>query len=224
MQSHQKHYQKEEYRRFSEKFRVMDIPLLELNDKNINVDLSRKVEKINLVFTGSMSESTANPSYFIKILERIDGIGFEFNIYGGTSSVMITNNISNSSLFGKKMFWHGIVSPDVAAQKQKEADILVSFGNDNECMIPSKIFEYIAQKKHVIHLYKSNTDSSIPYLEKYGNTTLINQKQELREENIKNVKNLLINLPDFIIEDQELLKRFYNNTPKPMADFIINLF
>ncbi|QBO59682.1 glycosyltransferase family protein [Chryseobacterium salivictor] len=223
MQSHQNHYKQEEYKRFESKFVIMDIPLFELNDTNPNVDLNKKGEKINLVFTGSMSESTADPSYFIKILESVDDMVFEFNIYGGTSSVTISNNIKNSYLYGKKIFWHGVVSPEKAAQKQKEADILISFGNDNECMIPSKIFEYIALKKHVMHFYKSLTDSALPYFEKYGNATLIQEEQKISSDVSQKVMDLLMNIPDVKIDNDLLLEKFYNNTAEPMADFIISL-
>jgi hypothetical protein len=201
----------------------MDIPLFELKDTNPNVDLNKKGEKINLVFTGSMSESTADPSYFIKILESIDDMVFEFNIYGGTSAVTISNNIKNSYLYGKKIFWHGVVPPEIAAQKQKEADMLLSFGNNNECMIPSKIFEYIALKKHIVHLYNSNLDSALPYFEKYGNATLIKEKQKIDSDVSQKIRDLLMNIPDVKIDNDVLLEKFYNNTAEPMADFIISL-
>lgn len=223
MQSHQKHYQQEEYKKFAEKFVVMDIPLFELNDKDSNINLIKNTDKINLVFTGSMDERTSDPSYFIKILESIACVPFEFNIYGGTLSVTISNNIKNSPLFGEKLFWHGIVSPHVAAQKQKEANILISFGNDNECMIPSKIFQYIALKKHVVHLYKADSDSALPYFKKYGNATLIQEKQNINIDVSQKVKDLLANIPDVKIDDHVLLEKFYNNTAEPMADFIISL-
>ena len=222
MQSHQKHYEQEEYKQFANKFVIMDIPLFEINESTPNESINSKA-LINFVFTGSMSLDTANPCYFIKILELLEDLEFSFDIYGGTSCSEISDCIRNSLLFGRKLFWHGIVQPDVAAQKQKEADILISFGNDNECMIPSKIFEYIGQKKHVVHLYKSNSDSALPYFKKYGNTTLIKEQEDLSFENKRIIKELILKIPDITIDNVELLDKFYANTPKPMADFLINI-
>lgn len=223
MQSHQKYYRQEAYKRFENKFVIMDIPLFELKDKESNENNKNENKTIKMVFTGSMSESTANPVYFIKILEKIQGVDFVFDIYGGTSSFDISQNIKNSYLHSKTIFWHGIVAPEIAAQKQKEADILLSFGNDNECMIPSKIFEYISHKKHIIHLYKSNTDSALPYFEKYGNATMIREVKNLTDENLMTIRKLLMNLPESEIDNLELQSKFYYNTAKPMADFLINL-
>ena len=223
MQSHQKHYEQKEYEKYSNKFVIMDIPLLDVN-RNITDELNSVKQGINIVFTGSMSPLTANPSYFIKLLETIDNIDFLFNIYGGTSYSEISDCIKNSTLFGKKIFWHGVVPPNLASQKQREADVLISFGNDNECMVPCKIFEYIGLKKHVIHLYKSDSDSALPYFKKYGNTTFIKEHEDLSFENIKIIEELILEIPNIKIESEELLNKFYTNTPKPMADFLFTLF
>ena len=221
MHSHKSHYNHEKYRAFKEKFILMDIPLFK-HEEIISVPNQKNNNHIRLVFTGSMSEETANPTYFIKILESIFE-NFILDIYGGTRSISISTRIKNSPIYNKKIFWHGIVSPEIAAKMQQESDVLISFGNDNECMIPSKIFEYIASRKHVIHLYKSHRDSSIPYFKKYMNATLIKEDVNLLSANIETVKSLISKLPYMELDRKILLKKFEQNTPFPMANFLSQL-
>lgn len=220
MKSHEKHYGQGEYGNYFRKFIVMDIPLLELRDNNINHVQKERRHRISLVFTGSMIDSTANPIYFLQLLEMIVNIEFEFHIYGRSYSDLISNSIRESGLYGSRIFWHGVVPPNVAIEKQREADILISFGNDNECMIPSKIFQYISLKKPIIHLYRSSSDASLPYLTKYSNATLIQERRDLEKRNLETLSILLTQPSSIEIQDGELISKFYDNTPAPMANFL----
>lgn len=219
MNSHRSYYSSKKFDKFRNKIYYLDIPLLDTSNYSYNrIDKKNKIS--NIIFTGSMSEYTANPRYFIKLLENINDKKFVFNIYGRIDK-KIKEDIEKSKLYNKQIILHGEVSHDVALKKQREADVLINFGNGNRCMIPSKIFEYISTGKPIISLTYSDKDSSLEYIEKYENHLII---KELDEYLIKNSKELEKFLEaDFKELDKSKLERKYEkSTPKYFVNFLEN--
>ncbi|MEG1845817.1 MAG: hypothetical protein RR239_02840 [Oscillospiraceae bacterium] len=210
MESHRQHYKSEEYNWCRDKIKYMDIPLLELRDnskKTINKD------KVKLVFTGSMSAATANPKYLIKLLKFLPD-NYEFHIYGSIGNE-IMQNIESSNLLDKKIFCHGRINQTEIAALQNDADVLLNFGCVNANMIPCKIFEYLSAKRPIISFYKADTDSSKPYFENFEDDNEI-------ENNAKKLMEFLKKSNNIKIDDDYVLKRYYNNTPYPMAEEILS--
>lgn len=221
MKSHKEYYKCNRFNKFRKKFRYLDIPLLNIEENKCKIEY-KKNNYLNMVFTGSMSNYTANPKYFINLLNYIENLNFIFNIYGNIEPE-IEKYIKQSKLFNKKIILHGKVDHETAVKKQKEADILINFGNSNPCMIPSKIFEYISTLKPIISLTYSHEDSSLEYIRKYNNHLIINEIEKTLQEN----SELLINFlnSDFrIINKCDIEKIYEQNTAKYFVNLIEKLF
>ena len=86
-------------------------------------------------------------------------------------------------------------------------------------MIPSKIFEYFSFEKKIIHFYKDDNDTCIPYLKKYPYALLIDERDNFED----NLNKLL----DFLGADsktkysEEWHKNFTMNTPEFSAKLIV---
>ena len=89
---------------------------------------------------------------------------FEAHFYSfGNGEQVITAAAKHSNCIHEM----GRVTTQVAAKARSEADLLLSLGNKNTSQIPSKLFEYIATGKPIIHLAVSNNDPAISLLASY---------------------------------------------------------
>lgn len=214
MESHRRYYEShEEYRQYAEKIEYLDIPLL-LENGCIRTAPSDGM--VHAVYTGSMHPSSANPAYFLKLLPSLPNVIFD--IYGSVSEEIMTL-LTNDPLFGERILLHGRVSHDEIEQIQKNADILLNFGNANPNMIPCKIFEYMSTGNRIISFTHSESDSSLPYMEKYPNAVIIHETSEEIEQNVARLRQFS---EEPAVEcNAQTLEFFEKNTP---AYFAIKLF
>jgi glycosyltransferase involved in cell wall biosynthesis len=123
-----------------------------------------------LVYVGTMYRNIREPGFLLELFGRALEAGlnheFELHCYGDVSSCLdiITGY---ESLLGKHVFFHGVVSRDVAAQALDEAQFLINIGNETTYQLPSKVVEYAATGKPVINLAKSSMDSSVGFFAAY---------------------------------------------------------
>ncbi len=185
MESHRSHYDNKEYDIYRQKLVFLDIPLV-TTDRNGDY---KKRDKFHFVYTGSMSAGTANPKSFLDLLKTLDSENFVFDIYGSITPE-IENIISEAHLPEGKIISHGKVTYEYIDEIQKNADILLNFGNANPCMIPCKIFEYISTGKKILSFTHSEKDSSLPYLRRYPNALIINENEN-EEVNAEKLKNFI---------------------------------
>ena len=71
--------------------------------------------------------------------------------------------------------------------------LLISIGNTDSPMIPSKLFVYMSSCKPIIHFYYNNKDSCLPYLEKYPYSLLLNMNDSM-DTNLNKTKLFINNL------------------------------
>lgn len=201
MESHRSHYDNKEYDIYREKLEFLDIPLV-TTDRNGSYE---KKDKLHFVYTGSMSTGTANPKIFLELLKKLDSEEFVFDIYGGITPE-IEDVIKVAKLPDSKIVLHGKVPYEEIDSIQKNADILLNFGNANPCMIPCKIFEYISTGKKILSFTHSEKDSSLPYLKIYPNALIIDENGN-EEENLQKIKEFMAKEPTLI--DKEMLEKLY---------------
>lgn len=218
MEAHREYFNNTSYPdKIKNKIHYLDIPLLDLSDKDC--DLLPKGEIKNIVYTGATSLQTGSAGYLIELMNEVENA--EFHMYGYMGKDVKTI-LKESKLEGDKVFYHGRITHDEVVKIQQNADFLVTFGSVNPCMISGKIFEYMARKKPIICFYQIENDINIPYLKKYPNVLFINEKSRDKKEDIKKLTEFL-NRVDFVdIDNSYLIKEFYKNTPKAMVDEIVN--
>jgi len=219
MASHEAHYQKTFYDNIKEKIKYMDIPLLDLNrvqDTAQKDTIHGELKKA--VYTGYMCSYTGNPLYFLKILQKIDGI--EFHIYGTIEETLLAQ-IKATGLMDRLVFYHGQVSHEQIIQVQNAADFLLNFGCINPNMVSCKVFEYLSARKPIINLYRIQDDSSLPYLNAYPNALQVFEDDNKLADNIGKI-SAFFRRTDFItIDEKFLLENYYNNLPIQMANIIV---
>ena len=214
MYSHRQTYSDKYYDKFRSKFRFADIPLFE---PIVNHESLQSVDKKprHLIFTGSLSKTTADPSYFFKLIEFINDSDIVVDFYGICYDDTILSAIQKS----RYAFYHGTLYHDEIKRIQNQADILLNFGNFTPCGIPCKIFEYFSTAKPIISCYKIDEDASKQYMEDYPNALLIDERLSVKE-NANKLKEFL-SKNHYAVSDK-INETYLANTPAATIDMIMS--
>lgn len=215
MESHRGGYASEEYNQYRDKIKYLDIPLLSINSSN-NSSSRRNNNVFHAVFTGSMQKATADPQYLIKLLPFLPNIIVD--IYGNIGSEILAE-IKKAQSDGYRIIVHGHIEHDDILQIQKKADILLNFGNANPNMIPCKIFEYMSTMNKIVSFTHAETDSSLPYMNKYDAALIIEEKDGLLKENAYKINKFL---EEPVSLSEECIKeKFKKNLPSYFIQMLL---
>ena len=156
-------YLERNFKKYTGKFTEIEHPLLVLPERFSGMQITNKVPIV--VYTGTVDIINRNPKWAVTLLaEAAKKNKFEAHFYSfGNGEQVITAAAKHSNCIHEM----GRVTTQVAAKARSEADLLLSLGNKNTSQIPSKLFEYIATGKPIIHLAVSNNDPAISLLASY---------------------------------------------------------
>ena len=204
MECHEKYYLSKEYDAFKHKFFIANFPLLEKCNCSSEIveDFQTNHAAKKIVFVGSFYRKLRNPTFLCNVLSNLlEKIPLDISFLGGGDCQDILESFQKSHSSNVEVL--GMQPHDVALQYIQSADILISVGNVNSPMAPSKIYEYMATGKPIIHVYSYEFDPCIEPLQKYGNALLVNQ-------------NVLINYSEIV--------NFINTASKINSDAVFTIF
>ena len=78
---------------------------------------------------------------------------------------------------GEQFEQPGPVPAETARTIQAQADVLLNLGNAVDNQLPSKLFDYFAAGKPVLHLCVIENDPALPYLARYPLALVLHQGQ-----------------------------------------------
>ncbi len=187
MNSHRQHYKQKMYDEFQSKIVFSDLPLFD--PTNFCADFTESNTKINMVYCGVLSKEYRNPRYLCEaVIKCKEYISCSLDVYcRGNCGQMLEQYSERSNNVIRK---HEYVEYGKMKDILNNSDVLISIGNYNSKMVPSKIFEYMSTGKKIIHFIRSNNDSCLSYLCKYPAALIINEDVTL-EENIQNILKFL---------------------------------
>lgn len=172
------------YSIYKNKMVYTDIPLFK--NQSSSVVGSMHTVKGMMIYAGSLAKKFRNPSYALKLISMMSEEYKAIFYCSGDCNDMVSRyaNKYNTIEMG------GYIQHDLLEKKLEEAEVLINFGNYKLNMIPSKIFEYFSFGKKIIHFYKDDNDTCIPYLKKYPYSLLIDERDAL-EYNLKKIDEFL---------------------------------
>ena len=195
MECHAEYYKKK-FLDYLPKMRVVNFPLFE---KKIHVSKinNKRSNVVKFVYVGTLYRKMRNPQYIINVLSELaEKMDLEAYFLGGgdCDDILKAAEVKTNG----RIKYIGIQPHDLALKYISSADVLLSIGNSDSFMAPSKIYEYMATGKQIIHIYKFDEDPCIKPLKKYGNTLIIKEDDSFDlEEIMKFVKeNRLLKLSD----------------------------
>lgn len=220
MECNRNYFNKKKYLGYKDKSVYADIPNL---IKFPKMDLPKRTDKILCGYFGSLGKEGRNPTYLIKLIEAIqDEIDIECEFYsrGNCEDILGEAEARNPEVIHSM----GYVMPDKVIESQNRVDFLLSIGNKlsgEDRSLPSKIIEYMAVGKPIIHIHGGKNDSAIPYLEQYELICIINPEDNFDENVLKTLSFIRESIGRTISFD-DIKALFYHNTPAYTAQIILN--
>ena len=219
MKSHNKHFQDEIYKQFSNKTIYLDIPSFSINI------LEKKManKKIKMVYAGAFYPELRNPAAMIKLLINVSmKAPIYLDIYTGNS---MRSEIQALIQGYEEVFClHNYVSQEELMSAYMQADVLIDLGNKESDYLSSKILQYIGTAKPIIHFAQDNEDVAIDYVDRYSRGINVSLEED-SEVAIGKVIKFISNLNSLEeANEQELRSVYFENTPEYTAEKIMEIF
>lgn len=211
---HKAHFSQDKYAPFLEKTLFQEVPLLKCDI----VPVSRKKNQpISFLYSGSFYRKFRSPHLITGLMDYV----CKKEAYMASYYV---NSEYYPALAEKYAGRENIcVSPFVPEQQLKEilrnTDFLLSLGNKDSEMFPSKVVQYVAARKPIIHVFQSINDPVIPFLANYPDKLLIDSNGDFEKNCQKILAFVHQERPTITMED--IQKRYEAYSGKYNAEQII---
>ena len=180
------------FHQYNEKLVQIEHPLL-IKPSSINCNMGNHDKKVHIVYTGVIDKKNKNPEPVLQILDRLSSNSFVFDFYGYGSAENIISNFSENH---PQFIFHGKVDTKTAEMMRHHADVLLSIGNSDYSQMPSKLIEYIASGKLIVHFSIDDNDPAIKLLDQYQNKIIVNLSREVETDRLE--KEILLKYKDQI--------------------------
>lgn len=200
------------------KIKFLDLPLY--NPKNTSIVAGHKYfasNTINMFFAGSMPKNIRNPRFILSVLQKVERPDFHLYIAGTSYYQEELNNLAKND---SRVHLLGIIPHEQVLEMMNEADVLLSIGNNLDCMIPCKIFEYMSTGKPILATYKRETDPSISYYTYYKKSLLLDEKMPI-EKAVTKINIFLGSI--YEVNHEVSADALYENTPAAFCNYIETL-
>lgn len=208
---------KTSFANFYSKVILTEHPLLEKSNASPIKGMFEDNKKIKIVYTGTLYQSIRNPEYLLTVYQLIEDADMSSQLHMFTAGNC--DNILNyfKGYLKESLILHGTVSLLEAQSAMHNADILINLGNTVTYQIPSKIFEYIATGKPIIHFYSHKEDKVIEILESYPLALCLeSDPAQLRENSKKFLDFCMVNAGGILNYDQ-IEKKYFSALPTTTA-------
>lgn len=197
-----------------DKLRFLDLPLLDINE-TLELRSSAESSKTKfIVYAGTLPEGIRSPEFFIKVLSFIPDESIRVLFVGDETNHALIEACRKDG----RIEMRGRVPHEEVSRIFLSADYLLTLGNRLANMTPSKIFEYMAYRKPIIATYPIDSEPSLPYLERYGDALMLDERGDPSEAAAQLVGYL--DADHEPISFDELKTRFFNNTPSAFCDLV----
>lgn len=169
MECHKDHYFSSIFKDLSEKMELVNFPLFTRMEAD---PVTSTEDGIIMVYAGTLYKELRNPSFLcdqLVMLSKIEPIHVIFMGSGDCDDILM----NASSKTKGAIQYLGMQSHAKAMEFINSAHVLLSIGNAESPMAPSKIYEYMSTGKPIIHTYTYEKDPCLEPLRRYGNALLL---------------------------------------------------
>ena len=143
-----------------------------------------------LCYTGALIKKVRDPSYLRALLRAMrprQTVQADFYVMGDAAAKIPTQTGGGSV----RIINHGRVPKPEADAAVRNADILINIGDAQGKQVSSKVFEYMATGKPIIHFAFVEKDTVSIILEKYPLALCITQTRRLFDGNVRRVEKFI---------------------------------
>ena len=134
--------------------------------------------KKRCVFCGSLYPGLREPDFALELFRAMGpASGWTLTMAGGGWQYFAADAAQTKAVLGEQFEQPGPVPAETARAMQAQADVLLNLGNAVDNQLPSKLFDYFAAGKPVLHLCVIENDPALPYLARYPLALVLHQGQ-----------------------------------------------
>ena len=152
-------------------------PISKFQDKlyELTKNYDYSVKDIKFGYFGIFTQGVRTPDNFLKFINEFNNYEMYWYINSDSENILKRNNLDDS-----KHNFNSFVSRDEALQLMtKSFHCLLSIGNLNPNQLPSKVIEYIATGKPVVHFAEIKNDPVIKIADEFENLFIITNNTDI---------------------------------------------
>ena len=124
-------------------------------------------------------------------------------------------------MYGDVVHDLGILEPRVCDHEVAASDVLLSIGNRDPYLVPSKLFKYMSSGKPIIHIKRGCADCCQPYLDRYPLSLVVDDVDSgCLKDSVEEFLNHLQSIETFEFDPAEL---FPEATPLHTVEALVGL-
>lgn len=211
---HKSHFSQPQYVPFLEKTLFQEVPLLKCG---IVPSRSGDNQPISFLYSGSFYRKFRSPDLITDLMDYVcDNDAYMTSYYVNPEYYP---TLSEKYADKKNICVSRFVPEQQLKEILRNTDFLLSLGNKDSEMFPSKVVQYVAARKPIIHVYQSANDPVIPFLENYPDKLLIDSNRDFDGNCGKILAFINQERPPITVED--IQKRYEAYSAKYNAEQII---
>lgn len=180
----------------------------------IRFEWSASDRPIRILYTGTLAAPDRDPTAFIKSMIPLCRSRKLELAFAGESNGML-------EMYGDVVHDLGILEPSVCDHEVAASDVLLSIGNRDPYLVPSKLFKYMSSGKPIIHIKRGRADCCQPYLDRYPLSLVVDDvDSESLKDSVEEFLNHLQSIESFEFDPAEL---FPEATPLHTVEALVGL-
>lgn len=172
--------------------------------------------RLKCVYAGSFYDKIRNPEYMLKVFSQLSQETVELHLYSQGCDVTVAKYVNGTSIIE-----HGLVPPSKLQEIYKEADILIGIGNAVADFLPSKTFEYIAQRKPIVYFNHNSLKNEV--LNDYPCALQVTDAEPI-EEVIRKFLDFVSKRPSSLVDKNLLEKAYFKHSSKEIKKVLLKSF
>lgn len=201
---------------YAAKAHVLDFPSLVSPPPAPHVQ--REGGRLRCVFVGSLYPTLRTPHYALELFCALNDPKLELVfVGGGWENYPVDLLEPYRKILGDRLIVTGPLPAVRAAEEVAKADVLLSLGNGVDNQVPSKIFEYFAAGRPVLHLAKLENDPCRPYFNRWPLALTLLESEGAGPEVLARLSAFLAEKGRSRLPFEEAARLFESNTPQAAA-------
>lgn len=176
------HFERHFPPRLREKITYLEHPLLTQPATALTQPTDDGVTR--LCYTGALVKKVRDPDYLCALLRALrpgQTVQADFYVMGSAGAKILTESVGDAV----QIVNHGRVPKPEADAAVQSADILLNLGDAQGKQVSSKVFEYMATGKPIVHLAYLPDDAVTKILAKYPLALCLVQDRDRFDENVR---------------------------------------
>ena len=201
---------------FSDKIHILDFPSLVPPPPSYAVP--NRSGRLRCVFAGSLYPELRTPHYALELFSALNDPNLELVFVGdGWKNYPADLLARYRKTLGDRLIVTGPLPAKKAAEELARADVLLSLGNGVDNQVPSKIFEYFAAGKPVVHLAKLENDPCLPYFQRWPLALTLLEQDGTGPQTLDRLREFLAEKGRSHLPFETAAELFDANTPQAAA-------